>query len=46
MLDKKALEYINSLLAKGMDVEIQIRKNTVVILSANKKIVVKFPVNK
>ena len=46
MLDTKAVELINKLLEKGFDIEIQMRKDTIVILSEKKQVAFSYPVKK
>lgn len=41
MLDKKAVELINKLLEKGLDIEIQHRKNGVAIITEEKQLICK-----
>lgn len=46
MLDKNTIDLINRLLEQGLDVEIQMRKDTIVILSEKKQVAFSYPVKK
>jgi hypothetical protein len=46
MLDKNTIKLINRLLEQGLDVEIQMRKDTIVILSEKKQVAFSYPVKK
>ncbi len=46
MLDKNTIKLINKLLEQGLDVEIQMRKDTIVILSEKKQVAFSYPVKK
>ncbi len=46
LLDKNAIKLINRLLEQGLDVEIQKRRDTIVILSEKKQIAFSYPTKK